>query len=265
MDYNNIFHAVLSLTAMGLLFGVILGIASKVFSVDIDPRIQEVKDTLPGSNCGGCGYPGCANYANAIVTNGAPLNKCMVGGTRVAQEISKIVGRTAPKVIPHIAVVKCSASRDAATRKYQYEGFESCKAAASLSQGPELCPYACCGMGDCVRACQFDAIHLVDGVAKVDKSKCTGCGACAKACPKGIILLREPTCNLEVLCSNRQRGPEVVKACEIGCIACGLCEKNCPNLAIKVTDNLAVIEPNLCVGCGTCVGVCPRHTIRSLD
>ncbi|MBQ3391418.1 MAG: RnfABCDGE type electron transport complex subunit B [Clostridia bacterium] len=265
MDYHNILSAVLSLTAMGLLFGVILGIASKVFAVHVDPRIQEVADALPGSNCGGCGYPGCANYANAIVTNQAPLNKCMVGGTKAAEAISQIMGRPAPAVVQHVAIVKCSAACDVATQKYQYEGHASCRAAASLSNGPELCPFACCGMGDCVKACQFDAIHLVNGVAVVDKNKCTGCGACAKACPKGIILLREPTCNLEVLCSNHQRGPDVVKACGLGCIACGLCEKNCPNLAIQVVDNLAVIDPEKCVGCGTCVEICPRHTIRSLS
>ena len=127
----------------------------------------------------------------------------------MAAQVAAVMGQEPLEVIPQIAVVKCQSSCDNVKQKYVYEGYDSCKAISSLSEGSKQCPYACCGMGDCVRACLFDAIHIVDGVAVVDKSKCTGCGACARACPKNIIILREASCDHEVLCSShgaRHRG-----------------------------------------------------------
>ena len=164
MDFENILHAVVSLTAMGLLFGIILGIAAKVFAVETDPRIEQITQALPGANCGGCGYAGCANFADAVVRGAAPTNGCMVGGAQVAAQVAAVMGQEPLEVIPQIAVVKCQSSCDNVKQKYVYEGYDSCKAISSLSEGSKQCPYACCGMGDCVRACLFDAIHIVDGV-----------------------------------------------------------------------------------------------------
>ena len=264
MDFENILHAVVSLTAMGLLFGIILGIAAKVFAVETDPRIEQITQALPGANCGGCGYAGCANFADAVVRGAAPTNGCMVGGAQVAAQVAAVMGQEPLEVIPQIAVVKCQSNCDNVKQKYVYEGYDSCTAISSLSEGSKQCPYACCGMGDCVRACLFDAIHIVDGVAVVDKSKCTGCGACARACPKNIIILREASCDHEVLCSSHGRGTEVRDVCKVGCVACGICVKKCPGKALSLVDNLATIDPQKCINCGTCVEVCPRHAVHRL-
>ena len=240
MDLKNILYAVASLTAMGLLFGVILGVAAKVFAVKTDPRIEQITHVLPGANCGGCGFAGCANFADAVVKAGAPTNGCMVGGAKVVARIATIMGQEPLEVVPQVAVVKCSSSCDNVKQKYHYEGYDTCKAIDSLSGGSKQCPYACCGLGDCVRACLFDAIHVVDGVAVVDRSKCTGCGACTRACPKNIIVLREASCDHEVLCSSLKRGIEVRDVCKVGCVACGICVRNCHGNAITLVDNLAL-------------------------
>ena len=235
MDFENILHAVVSLTAMGLLFGIILGIAAKVFAVKTDPRIEQITQALPGANCGGCGYAGCANFADAVVRGAAPTNGCMVGGAQVAAQVAAVMGQEPLEVIPQIAVVKCQSNCDNVKQKYVYEGYDSCKAISSLSEGSKQCPYACCGMGDCVRAC-----------------------------PKNIIILREASCDHEVLCSSHGRGTEVRDVCKVGCVACGICVKKCPGKALSLVDNLATIDPQKCINCGTCVEVCPRHAVHRL-
>ena len=80
------------LGALGLLFGVIIYVASKYLSVPTDPKRDAVRECLPGANCGGCGFAGCDNYADAIATGSAAPNLCPVGGEPVAAQISEIMG-----------------------------------------------------------------------------------------------------------------------------------------------------------------------------
>ena len=157
------------------------------------------------------------------------------------------------------AVVQCQGNSEHCKPSYEYKGIQTCAAAAALYGGPKTCAFACIGLGDCTKVCKFDAIHIVDGVAKVDKEKCTGCGACANVCPKQVIQIN--TAGPEkpvVLCSNQDKGPVAMKACTTACIACGLCQRNCPEDAIHVVDNVARIDYDKCTGCGTCVAKCPK-------
>ena len=183
----NIALAIAIVTVAGLLGSVILVLAAKFMAVEEDPRIGEVTSCLPGANCGACGYAGCADYAKAIVEGGAPVNKCVPGGAKAAADVAAVMGVEAGATAAVRATVRCQGKPGVCTQIFDYHGVSSCAAAAALYGGPKACAYGCLGLGDCVKACKFDAIHVVDGIAHVDPEKCTGCGACAAACPKSVI------------------------------------------------------------------------------
>ena len=261
----NIVSAVILCTIVGAVGAIVLVAASKFMAVEEDPRIEEVSACLAGANCGGCGYAGCADYAKAVVLDGVPCDKCAPGGPKAAAAIAKIMGGTA-SAVEKKAVVQCQGNSEHCKPAYDYKGIQTCAAAAALYGGPKTCSFACVGLGDCTKVCKFDAIHIVDGVAKVDKDKCTGCGACANICPKQVIMIdvggpRKPV----VMCSNKDKGALVNKTCKVGCIACGLCVRNCPNQAIFLKDNVAVIDYTKCNGCGTCVSKCPKKAIQWVE
>ena len=201
----NIVSAVILCTIVGAVGAIILVAAAKFMAVEEDPRIEEVSACLAGANCGGCGYAGCADYAKAVVLDGVPCDKCAPGGPKAAAAIAKIMGGEA-SAVEKKAVVQCQGSSEHCKPAYDYKGIQTCAAAAALYGGPKTCSFACIGLGDCTKVCKFDAIHIVDGVAKVDKDKCTGCGACANICPKQVIMIdaagpRKPV----VMCSTRTR------------------------------------------------------------
>jgi Na+-translocating ferredoxin:NAD+ oxidoreductase RNF subunit RnfB len=257
-----VWYAVGVLGALGAVFGLILAIASKVFAVAVDPRQQAITELLPGANCGGCGYPGCAGYAAAIM-NGVPTNKCLPGGDETAAKIAAILGIEAEDVKEMVAFVRCSGG-NRALKKYDYSGITDCLSAMNApGGGPLTCSAGCMGFGTCVKACQFDAIALVDGVAKVDRDACKGCMKCVEACPKGLITMVPLLSDVKIPCFNKDKGAVVRKICPVGCIACKICEKNCPHDAVHVIDNLAVIDPEKCQNCGICVEKCPRNLIIS--
>ena len=248
---------------LGLIGAAILVIAAKYLTVEEDPRIGEVTEALPGANCGACGFAGCADYAKAIVSGEAEVGRCVPGGQKCADAVAKIMGVEAGTAVKMRAVVQCQGSCDKVKTKYEYQGLKTC-AAVTLYGGPSACSFGCMGYGDCVKACKFDAIHVVDGVSMVDPDKCTGCGECAKACPKGIIAVRPVSAAPAVLCSNKEKGVATRKACTVGCIGCMKCVKVCPSEAVKVENNLARIDPEKCTACGECVKNCPVGAIRDL-
>ena len=184
----NIVSAVILCTIVGAIGAVVLVLAAKFMAVEEDPRIEEVSACLAGANCGGCGYAGCADYAKAVVMDGVPCDKCAPGGPKAAAAIAKIMGGEA-SAVEKKAVVQCQGNSEHCKPSYEYKGIQTCAAAATLYGGPKTCTFACIGLGDCTKVCKFDAIHIVDGVAKVDKDKCTGCGACANICPKHVIMI----------------------------------------------------------------------------
>ena len=260
----NIASAVILCTIVGAVGAIILVAAAKFMAVEEDPRIEEVASCLAGANCGGCGYAGCADYAKAVVMDGVPCDKCAPGGPKAAAAIAKIMGGEA-SAVEKKAVVQCQGSSEHCKPAYDYKGIQTCAAAATLYGGPKTCSFACVGLGDCTKVCKFDAIHIVDGVAKVDKDKCTGCGACANICPKQVIMIdvggpRKPV----VMCSNKDKGPVAMKACTTSCIACGMCERTCKFDAIHVVNNVAVIDYTKCKGCTMCAKACPRNAIEPI-
>lgn len=261
---NNVINAVLVLGIMGAVFGAVLALASKVFHVDVDERVTKVREALAGANCGGCGYPGCDGYAAAVVSGEAPTNKCVAGGAPTAAKVAEIMGVSAGMGEKMVAFVPCSGGNGIAKNFFEYSGPQDCVAAMRFgNKGPKECQFSCIGLGNCVRACMFDAMHIENGVAMVDREKCVACMACAEACPKDIIQKVPYNQKVLVSCRSHDKGARVIKVCETGCIGCMKCQKVCPTGAIVVKDNLAGIDYDKCIGCGKCVEVCPRNIIET--
>ena len=261
-EFETFFLPVIIFIVLGLLAGLLLSLAQKVFAVKTDERVEQVRGALPGANCGACGYSGCDEYAAKIVNEAAPIDRCIPGSDKVAAEIAAIMGTEAIDVIEMVGVVGCSGCPEATGKKFDYAGTKSCAAANSFYAGEKTCRFACLGYGDCVKACRFDAISIQNGIASIDNAKCTGCTLCAAACPKNLIIQKKQIDKVAVKCSNHDAGKLVRAVCKNGCIGCRLCEKNCPNGAIRVVDNLAAIDYTTCAGCGVCVEKCPSHCIQ---
>lgn len=254
--------ATLVVTATGCLIGFFLVFAGKKFEVKVDEKEAAVLEALPGNNCGGCGYAGCAALAKAIANGEAPVNQCPVGGAPVGNIIAGIMGVEAGESIRKVAYVHCAGTCDKAKDRYEYSGTQDCNALKLLpGGGPKSCNYGCLGRGSCVDACEFDAIHIVDGIAKVNKENCKACSKCINVCPQHIIDLQPYDSAYDVTCSSKDKGKDVMTVCDIGCIACHICEKNCPHDAVHVIDNIAVIDQDKCVGCGICADKCPKKVI----
>lgn len=250
---------------LGIVFGVVLAVASRVFAVKVDERVEQILEVLPGANCGGCGYSGCAALAEAIVKGEALPNACNACSAAGTKRIGEIMGMEVEASVPLHAHVMCSGNCHTAKYKYVYEGAHDCIAAEKMGGGDKFCPNGCIGLGTCVAACKYDAIHVVDGLAVVDDAKCIGCGACANLCPKHIIAMIPVSSKYCVECRSVETGAVTRKQCDVGCISCKICEKNCPVGAITVTDFVASIDQSKCTGCGICASKCPRKIIKKAD
>lgn len=257
----NILIPVISLGAIGLILGLLLAVASKYLSVKQDERIPLIMDALPGANCGGCGYAGCAAFANAIAKGEAEVTGCPVGGLKCSEELAKIMNIELTPVSENVAMVFCRGVDGAAKKKYIYEGISDCEIANRLAGGDKACRYGCLGFGNCEKVCGFGAISIIDGVAVIDDEKCTACGMCLKACPKGIIRMIPKDKEYSVRCTSQDKGSAMKNICTAGCIACRLCEKACPVGAIEVVSNIAKIDYSKCTDCGECYKKCPKKII----
>lgn len=247
---------------LGGVLGLMLALFHKKTAVPTDPRIDEVAGRLPGANCGGCGYAGCAALAEAVVKNGEKIEKCVAIKADDVRQICAILGREAPMCSCKMrAVVLCRGTDESAARKYNYSGLKDCVSAAKLYGGSKLCSYGCIGLGSCVAACKFDALRIENGIAVVDPDKCVGCGACAAVCPKGLIELIPADAYCYVACKTQDRGKAVMTACTAGCIGCGLCVRVCESGAIHRENGAPRIDYDKCVGCYKCVEKCPRGII----
>ncbi len=263
---NEILIAVLVLAVISLICGLLLTIASKFMSVEVDEMIPKVRDCLPGANCGACGFAGCDGYAAALVEDPElAVNLCVPGGAGAAEQIGKVLNRDSGEVIRKVAEVRCSGTCDVTAEKMDYEGMESCAAAKLLFGGTWSCVFGCIGLGDCTKVCPANALSVRDGLARVDPLLCAGCGLCAKTCPNHVIEIRPMQSHVVVDCNNHQKGVGTRKACAAGCIGCRLCERNCHTGAITVTDNLAHIDYEKCDGCGKCIEVCHSGCLVALN
>lgn len=263
MNINSILIATASLGTMGLLFGAGLALASQKFAVEVDPKVTEIENALPGANCGACGYPGCSAFAKAVAAGNAPVNGCPVGGPETADLLGEVMGLVAEETDKMIARVLCKGG-DACQDRFIYDGIKECAAENLVSGGAKACTYGCLGDGSCVTACPFDAIFINEhGVAEVIKEKCVACGKCIEVCPKNIIEMVPFEQETFVDCMNTEIGGHVKKNCSNACISCKLCEKACNFDAIKVENNIARIDYDKCVDCMECSIKCPTGAITA--
>ncbi len=261
---ENIILPVAVLGGLGLTFGVLLSIASNAFAVTIDPLVGAVLDALPGVNCGACGFPGCEGLANAIVAGKAPVTACPVGGQKVANKVADVMGLNAGNLERKVAVVLCQGDCDKAKQKFVYEGIKDCRIENDLADGSKACSFGCLGCGTCYDVCPFDAIDMVNGVAVVNREKCTACMKCIEICPKNIIDLVPYRNEVVVKCYSKDPGKQVRQDCSIGCIGCKICVKSCPEDAYTFEDNLAKINYEKCTNCQICVAKCPTKCIHTI-
>lgn len=250
--------------AVGLVIGILLGIAGKIFYVKEDERIPLVREQLPGNNCGGCGYAGCDALAKAIVEGIAPPDACPAGcGPDNLARIGEIMGMEVEAGERQVMFVKCDGRCGIAKDKYNYYGEIDCRqAAVSPGRGPKACSYGCLGFGSCMKVCDFDAISIVDGVAVIDEEKCVNCGKCMKECPNGVIERVPYRAIRKVQCNNKDKGKTVKDMCKSGCLGCGLCAKLCESGAITMVNNLPVIDVSKCTDCRKCIDKCPVGGIK---
>lgn len=256
--------AVLTMGLLALVFAIGLAIASKKFAVNKkDPRVEEVRKVLPGTNCGACGLAGCDAFAEAVVAGKVPIDGCIAGQKEVADKIAKILGKeVGEEKAQLVAQLKCNGGKEETSEKFEYNGVKTCKAANLVLGGFKSCSYGCIGFGDCVKVCKFDALKMGENrLPIVNKEKCTACALCVKECPKNLFRLVPKDKKIHVLCSSKDSGKNTSKVCKVGCIACKACEKVCPSDAIHVITNLADIDYSKCIQCGKCVKVCPIKII----
>lgn len=268
---NVVLITIITLAALGGISAIILFFVAQKFKVFEDPKIDEVEQSLPAANCGGCGFPGCRGFAEALVkAEDISEMNCPVGGVAVMATVAKILGKEVVASTPKVAVVRCNGTCDNRPKINQYDGATTCAIAAAHYGSETGCTFGCYGLGDCVTACNFDAMYMDEetGLPVIDEEKCVACGACVKACPKSIIELRNKGPKgrrVFVSCMNKDKGAVAKKACNVACIGCGKCQKECPFDAITIVNNLAYIDYNKCKLCRKCVSVCPTNAIHEIN
>lgn len=254
-------YPILIFLSLGLGAGILLTLASKLFYVKTDERIEDINNKLPHANCGACGYAGCGDYAEAIVNADAPTNLCKPGGAETAQKISEIMGSQTLDFVEQTAFVRCNGNCENTKLKFDFEGTPTCAAAKRFYGGFLSCTYGCLGLGDCAEVCNKNAISISNGVAVIDKTLCEACGKCIDVCPNKLISLQPIAKHYSVRCSSNDNGKATKLACKKGCIGCKICERKCMCGAIKVENFCAVIDYDKCIGCGQCFEVCPVGAI----
>lgn len=265
MDFTAVLIAASLVGGVGLFVGLFLGTVGKFLAVEVNEKEAAVLEALPNNNCGGCGFASCSALAKEIAAGNAPANSCPVGGAPVAEQIADIMGVEAGEVIRLVAHVKCGGDCSSASSKAEYTGVNDCRyAALSPSGNGKDCIYGCLGLGSCVAVCTNNAIKIENGIAKVDYEECFGCGQCAAVCPKGVIEIVPLEKKVVVDCVSRDKLKDVKQVCSAGCLGCGVCAKLCKAGAIRMENNLPVIDASLCNHCGTCVAKCPTKALGFL-
>lgn len=249
---------------LAVVMGWILGWANVAFHVEVDPKIEQLIEVLPGANCGACGFAGCNEYAAQLAMGNAKAGACTQCNKEANTLIAQILGCSVSETFPYKAVIHCSANRYQRHGCQDYAGEKSC-AAANLISGIQDCTYGCLGYGDCMRACPNDAIVIEDGLARIRYHLCVGCRMCEAVCPRKIISIIpfRKSQILAVACSNREKGMDVKAVCKVGCIGCGMCQKSSAEM-FTMGANLPTIDYEHYQGgdvLGVVVNKCPAKML----
>lgn len=262
-----VLYTIISLSGLGITSAIVLFIVAQRFKVYEDPRIDLVEDELPAANCGGCGYTGCRNFAEAIVKSDDLEDFfCPVGGNEMMEKVAGILGREAVTKDPRVAVLRCNGACEFRPRINIYDGSPSCALASALYGGDTGCHYGCLGFGDCVEVCKFDALSMNNDtdLPEVTDENCTACEACVKECPRNLFELRKRNKKdrkIYVACMNEDKGGIAKRNCSVACTGCTKCFIVCPFEAIEMNNNLAFIDAVKCRLCRKCVPECPTGSI----
>ena len=254
----------LIMLSLGFVFAVVLLIAHEKLKVEVDERIVQIHAALPNIDCGACGFAGCGGYAKGVLENPELIGRCAPGGATVADKIAAILNlQTSDGGPAQRPIVHCRAHTENKTFYAQYQGIPSCTSANALPNA-QACKFGCLGYGDCVAACKFDALHVINGLSTVDYSKCTGCTACSKACPRNLIEMVPFSHEnmMTVACSSKENGKTTRGMCQVGCIGCGICTKQSD--AFSVTNNVARMDYAKYAPCGeneAALNKCPTGVI----
>jgi len=261
-----IVETTLTVGGIGLVCGASLALAAKFLAVTEDPRIEAVNELLPGANCGGCGFAGCADYAKAIVIDGAQVNLCAPGGEGILRLLAEYMGVEASAGVKNVALVLCGGDSTRAPRRFDYNGVADCTAAHAVDGGDKQCRYGCLGYGSCARSCPVGAIEITDAsLAIVHPELCIGCGACVRTCPRQLIKMVPVNRTVHVICSNRDKGPVARKLCTVACIGCRACTKLVEDEAIKMDGFLAIVDYDKPIDDDAAVQKCPGKCMTRCD
>jgi len=234
---------ILTLGLLTLALAGLIAVANKKLYVFEDPRIDQVEDMLPHANCGACGFPGCRPFAEALVSGTVLPGKCSVSSDEGRAAIARFLGVALGAEEKRVARLACNGGMNVAINQAYYKGISSCQAATLISGGGKACSWGCLGYGDCEVVCDFDAITMNEfGIPVVDEMKCTACGDCVEACPKGLFSIHPANHRLWVACKSQESGDEVLEVCDVGCTACGKCAMDAEENMISMVKNLPVIN-----------------------
>ena len=240
---SNLLTAPAIMTGIGLFFGTVLAVAQRFLRVDEDPRIEATNELLPGTNCGACGQPGCLPFAEKLVAGEVEPGQCTVSTDEAIESIAELLQVDAGRTEKLVARLRCAGGSRQAHQIAEYRGFEGCRAAAVVSGGGKGCAWGCLGLGDCERACTFDAIHMnANGLPQVDTTKCRACPDCVAACPKDLFELVPLDQHLYVQCNIPLAGEAATQLCATACDACGRCAADAAPGLIRMEGNLPVID-----------------------
>ena len=259
-----IFYAFISITLLGAILGTGLAIAGKYLAVKKDEKQYNLERALPGVNCGACGYPGCSQYAEAIMEGRTTeLTLCNPGGPDTAAKLAEIMGVTVDLTQEKkVAQIHCCGGKGSAEYAFEYKGIPDCNAAHSMYQGNKVCKYGCLGFGSCIGVCPTEAIcYNIDGLVCINENKCISCGKCIAVCPVGVIKMIPVSADYIVSCNSKDKGAATKKACKVGCIGCKICEKKSPEGGFRVDNFLASIDYSIKGERSSAAEACPSKCI----
>jgi electron transport complex protein RnfB len=175
--------AIISLTLLGLILGLLLGLAARYLKVEGNPLAAELEQLLPGAQCGQCGFPGCAGAAQALASGTAAVTLCPPGGRALVQVLAAKLG-----VDADLSGVK-----------------------ESVPMLAEVKEEICIGCTRCFKVCPTDAIMgAAQQIHVVFREACTACGKCEEVCPTESIKLQPVPPTLQSWYWHKPRVAEAV-------------------------------------------------------